>query len=49
MSFGWCSASIRARETRSGRGAFCHIVQLVGVMHRMWADAAEFRAGAVAA
>ena len=43
MSSGSCSASMRARQTSPGRGAFCHIVQLVVVLHRMWRDEVDFR------
>ena len=48
MSSGWCSASIRASQTRSGRGAYWHIAQLAVVMHRMWVDGTAFRFGAPA-
>jgi site-specific DNA recombinase len=43
MLSGWYSASIRARQVHSSRAAFCHIVQLVVVLHRMWVSDTEFR------
>jgi len=33
---------MRARQASPGRGAFCHIVQLVVVLHRMLADGTPF-------
>jgi hypothetical protein len=30
-------------SVRPGRGAFCHIVQLVVILHRMLRDGGEFR------